>query len=100
MVRYNIFGIFQGEFGTNVKIRKNAFQDKFLGKNKNVGPLTTLKICCTELTPSEKISLNFEIWEILKFGRDGPQQQNFIKKTGGKAIVFKERKDKYSNEPS
>ena len=104
-----VFGIFQGEFGTNVKIRcltlrpiftfnkislkivglrarglrargcrfaaagqttsglwpkirKSAFQDEFLGKNKNVGPLTTLKICCTEFTPSEKISLNFEIW--------------------------------------
>ena len=57
-----VFGIFQGEFGTNVKIRKSSFQDEFLGKNKNVGPLTTLEICCTEFTPSEKISLNFEIW--------------------------------------
>ena len=57
-----VFGIFKGEFGTNVKIRKSAFQDEFLGKNKNVGHLTTLKICCTEFTPSEKISLNFEIW--------------------------------------
>ena len=57
-----VFGIFQGEFGTNEKIRKSAFQDEFLGKNKNVRPLTTFKICCTEFTPSEKISLNFEIW--------------------------------------
>ena len=56
------FGIFQGEFETHDKIRKSAFQDEFLGKNKNVRPLTTLKICCTEFTPSEKISLNFEIW--------------------------------------
>ena len=57
-----VFGIFQGEFGTNEKIQKSAFQDEFLGKNKNVRPLTTFKICCTEFTPSEKISLNFEIW--------------------------------------
>ena len=57
-----VFGIFLGEFGTNEKIRKSAFQDEFLGKNKNVRPLTTFKICCTEFTPSEKISLNFEIW--------------------------------------
>ena len=47
------FGIFQGEFETHDKIRKSAFQDEFLGKNKNVRPLTTLKICCTEFTPSE-----------------------------------------------
>ena len=57
-----VFGIFQEEFGTNEKIRKSAFQDEFLGKNKNVRPLTTFKICCTEFTPSEKISLNLEIW--------------------------------------
>ena len=65
-----VFGIFQGEFGTNEKIRKSAFQDEFLGKNKNVRPLTTFKICCTEFTPSEKISLNFEIWtRVLKSSR-------------------------------
>ena len=57
-----VFGIFQEEFGTKEKIRKSAFQDEFLGKNKNVRPLTTFKICCTEFTPSEKISLNLEIW--------------------------------------
>ena len=57
-----VFGIFQEEFGTNEKIRKSAFQDEFLGKNKNLRPLTTFKICCTEFTPSEKISLNLEIW--------------------------------------
>ena len=51
-----VFGIFQGEFETHEKIRKSAFQDEFLGKSKNVRPLTTLKICYTEFTPSEKIS--------------------------------------------
>ena len=44
---------------TNVNIRKSAFQDEFLGKNKNVGPPTTLKICCTEFTPSEKNFIKF-----------------------------------------
>ena len=48
----------------------------------------------------EMIQSTYSSINLYNLGRDGPQLQNLIKKTGGKAIIFKERKDKYSNEPS